>query len=597
MEKKPPPTIRDLYPHFTDEQLAEAEDAHDRYLALVLRIFKRWSWRKAGQLTPGTGAIPCAIVRLRGFVTNTTMKGYIGYIRVSTVKQGTKGVSLARTARCDFALCRAESIHNHYSGLRKWKLRPSKAVQYSIRRLKLLRSGKAQGIILHKLDRGARNLRDWAAIGELSDQGIEVHFVTESIDLQSRGGRLSADIQAVVAADYIRNLREETRKGFYGRLKQGLYPLQAPLGYLDQGGGKSKTIDPIMGPLVRRAFEVYGTATYNLETLGEELYRLGLRNHNGGRVTKTGLSTMLNNPFYIGLIRIQKTNENFVGIHEPIIGKALFDRVQAVLTGKTNTRSQRHDYPYRRMLACARCQYSLIAERQKGHVYYRCHTKGCPQPCVREETINAEVSQFFQKIRFDDREVEYCRARILKLKTTWASRQEEETKNLNLKLNQIKDRLNRLTDAYLDQALDKTMFEERKKSLLLEQKTVEENLLNLTRNKGSSPDRLEVFLELAGNAWLSHQLATPQDAREMLNIFTSNRLVNGKEIDLKPSLSFQEIVNRPKIETCGPERDIPRTWNRLLDILARLSEQDLLPDLSKIAGLKNEHDDPKTITE
>src|ERR1019366_4017006 len=48
--------------------------------------------------------------------------------------------------------------------------------------LKLLRNGKAQGIILHKLDRGARNLRDWAAIGELSDQGIEVHFVTESID-------------------------------------------------------------------------------------------------------------------------------------------------------------------------------------------------------------------------------------------------------------------------------------------------------------------------------------------------------------------------------------------------------------------------------
>jgi len=39
MEKKPAPTIRDLYPHFTDEQLAEAEDAHDRYLAIVLRIF------------------------------------------------------------------------------------------------------------------------------------------------------------------------------------------------------------------------------------------------------------------------------------------------------------------------------------------------------------------------------------------------------------------------------------------------------------------------------------------------------------------------------------------------------------------------------
>lgn len=57
----------------------------------------------------------------------------------------------------------------------------------------------------------------------------------ESIDLQSRGGRLSADIQAVVASDYIRNLREECIKGLYGRLKQGLYPWGAPVGYLNMG--------------------------------------------------------------------------------------------------------------------------------------------------------------------------------------------------------------------------------------------------------------------------------------------------------------------------------------------------------------------------
>jgi hypothetical protein len=60
MEKKPAPTIRDLYPHFTDEQLAEAEDAHDRYLAIVLRIFERLE-SEAGQLTPGTGELPCPL--------------------------------------------------------------------------------------------------------------------------------------------------------------------------------------------------------------------------------------------------------------------------------------------------------------------------------------------------------------------------------------------------------------------------------------------------------------------------------------------------------------------------------------------------------
>jgi DNA invertase Pin-like site-specific DNA recombinase len=108
----------------------------------------------------------------------------------------------------------------------------------------MLKQIRQDGMVIHKIDRSARNLKDWADLGDLIDQGIELHFVNESIDLHSRGGRLSADIQAVVASDYIRNLREETRKGFYGRLKQGFFPLPAPLGYLDKGKGKNKELDP-----------------------------------------------------------------------------------------------------------------------------------------------------------------------------------------------------------------------------------------------------------------------------------------------------------------------------------------------------------------
>src|SRR5690606_2989825 len=106
----------------------------------------------------------------------------------------------------------------------------------------------------------------------------------------SRGGRLSADIQAVVAADYVRNLRQEVRKGISGRLKQGLYPLPAPIGYRDMGKGMVKTVDPVTAPLVRKAFELYATESFSLKRLQEQLHRLGLRNKRGGAVTTTGLS-------------------------------------------------------------------------------------------------------------------------------------------------------------------------------------------------------------------------------------------------------------------------------------------------------------------
>src|SRR6266498_5351359 len=204
------------------------------------------------------------------------MHGYIGYIRVSTTKQG-EGVSLE--VQKD-AISRYAERNQFQIGLwlEEMETAAKRGRPVFNQAMKLLRQEKHKGIILHKLDRGARNLKDWAEIGELSDQGVEVHFANESLDLHSRGGRLSADIQAVVAADYIRNLREESRKGFYGRIKQGLYPLPAPLGYVDCGKGNRKELDPVRAPLIRKAFELYATGKYNLDTLVEEMYRVGLQN-------------------------------------------------------------------------------------------------------------------------------------------------------------------------------------------------------------------------------------------------------------------------------------------------------------------------------
>lgn len=157
------------------------------------------------------------------------MKKFFAYIRVSTARQGEKGVSLQeqREAILRFAQ-RANLEILEWFEERESAAKRGRAVFN--RMLRLLRQGKAQGVIIHKIDRSARNLKDWADLGELLDAGIEVHFANESLDMHTRGGRLSADIQAVVAADYIRNLREETKKGLYGRLKQGIYPLPAPIG-------------------------------------------------------------------------------------------------------------------------------------------------------------------------------------------------------------------------------------------------------------------------------------------------------------------------------------------------------------------------------
>jgi hypothetical protein len=56
--KNPAPTIRDLYPDYTENELAIAEDNLERYLTLVLRIFERRELQQADQLTENGRAIP-----------------------------------------------------------------------------------------------------------------------------------------------------------------------------------------------------------------------------------------------------------------------------------------------------------------------------------------------------------------------------------------------------------------------------------------------------------------------------------------------------------------------------------------------------------
>jgi len=70
-----------------------------------------------------------------------------------------------------------------------------------------------------------------------------------------------------------------------------------------------------------------------------------------------------------------------------------------------------------------------------------------------------------------------CFSRKLRNLSADADRQREEAVSaLKLQLNQVTDRLNRLTDAFIDGALDKDGFEQRKAALIGERRQMDESL-------------------------------------------------------------------------------------------------------------------------
>ena len=495
-------------------------------------------------------------------------KSYFSYIRVSTQRQGQTGTSLTeQTAAIErYAKRWNLPISNHYEE-RETAAKIGRPVFLDM--LKALRQGKAHGLIVHKIDRSARNLKDWAELGSLIDLGIDVHFANESLDLNSRGGRLSADIQAVVASDYIRNLREETKKGIYGRVKQGLYPFPAPVGYKDMGQGKPKEIDPVLGPLVRRAYELYAAGNIGVAYLVDNMYENGLRNKNGNRISKTAMFDCLRNPFYMGLVKLRTMDEIFIGQHQPIVTKELFDEVQDVLAGKSVKKTTRHYFVYRRHIRCSNCRHLLIAERQKGYAYYRCHTKGCSQRPLREESVTDQFLGVLKRLKFSPQEVEYFESEICRFQENEPQRVDALKRELSMRSELITNRLEKLADGYIDDIFDQETYISKKNALVIERSGITKKLSDLDQNTAGLEEDLMKFLELSKTAYLSYESGNYDEKREMLGIMSSNFIAEGKNLSIKLNSPFDLLLERSTVRSGGPFLDASRTLAELFSKLLR----------------------------
>lgn len=499
------------------------------------------------------------------------MKRLFAYIRVSDPKQG-KGVSLDEQ----------RSIIEAYAAkigatIIEWFVEKRTAAKAGrpefTRMLRLLRAGKADGLVIHKVDRSSRNFHDWGAIDELIESGIDVHFANESMDLRSRGGRLAADIEMVFAVDYIRNLREETLKGILGRLKQGILPRNAPIGYLDRGAGNPKEIDPVKGPIIRALFERYATGAYTLRMLTEEAVTLGLRNRIGNPLRLTQIHAILRNPFYAGILRSTRFGV-FPGAHTPLVGKATFERVQEVMSGKLVRRTKRHILLFRRMLRCATCKRSLIGSERKGRVYYRCSNVDCPTTSVRKDAVEEAIIDLLEAIRLDEKECMMVEGELAEYDRSSTALRESQRAATTEALSAANARLARLTDLLLDGKIDPAAHDERRAELLLNKRDLEEKLTNTDGEIAESVRRARQIVELAGSAENLYKTGGQEKKRQLLGILLSNCTVSGKELEFTLHEPFATFAKRGFQQRCAPDWYTDRTF-RVEELLKWASE---LPD-------------------
>ena len=467
------------------------------------------------------------------------MKPCFGYIRVSTKEQA-DGASLDAQKDAITAFASQNNLN-----VVKWfeeQETASKAGRplFETMRQELLR-GRAQGVIIHRIDRSSRNYTDWAHIDELSRGGVKVYFAADGLDFESTGGRLMADIQMVLAAHYSRNLSFEVKKGLYGRIKQGHYPFKAPVGYLDNGAGNLKTIDPIKGPLVRQAFELYASGEYSVSSLTQEMARRGLTGWIDRPVVRSNMATILRNPFYIGKMIVRGTL--YDAAHQPLISAAQFQRVAQIKAQRNFKKDTKHQMLFRALLTCADCKKTMTGERQKNHIYYRCHTANCPNLSIREDRVTEEIWRALRKIQLSTSDTEQLGKRI----RSWlkAATPDELNSSIKLRIAGATSRLDRLTDLLVDGTIEKQSYELRKQNTQFELEQLREQARQMTDQKRSEAD-LESLLEMANDLSTIFRTGSSAERRKLLKNCASKISVRQGTVRIKKADWLQEVTTLPK---------------------------------------------------
>ncbi len=219
------------------------------------------------------------------------------------------------------------------------------------RAMTLIRTGEANVLVVHKIDRFFRNVeKTFRYVNELADMGAGVVCTQQPINtLDPMSGKIVLAVMAALAESYLDNLSEETSKGKRARAHAGLPNGDVPYGYRVPNGAAGLAnrapamIVPDEAKAVCRAFELYATGQYSdarvATVLNDAGYRMRSKRHpEGYPFTKDTLTAMLDNPFYAGWVTYTgngsgKRTDDAVrvrGQHEPLIPQDLYDHVLAI---------------------------------------------------------------------------------------------------------------------------------------------------------------------------------------------------------------------------------------------------------------------------
>ena len=279
-----------------------------------------------------------------------------------------------------------------------------------------IKSGYFNAILTWAPDRLSRNAGDLGTLIDLMDAKKLLAIKTFSQSFSNNPNEkfllMILCSQAKLEND---NRGLNVKRGIRAKCEMGWRPCMPPLGYYNRALNNIKDIivDPDRGPIVKEMF-------YRTAYLGESgrkikkwLDSINFTTKAGRPVPLSLVLKILKNPFYYGEFEYPiDSGRWYKGSHEPIIGRDVFDMVQARRLGPRESKYGAKTFAYKFILKCGNCGHGITAEEKfkklkdgtfTHHIYYHC-TRSLDNECGRhyisEDKLEEKLISFSLKSIF-----------------------------------------------------------------------------------------------------------------------------------------------------------------------------------------------------
>lgn len=508
-------------------------------------------------------------------VQRTEQSSAVLYARVSSQEQAKEGFSIPAQEKLlrSYAQENSFRIASSFTDIETAKRAGRPGFEAMVAYLR--KNEQCRILLVEKTDRLYRNFRDWVTIDEL--KGLEVHFVKEGtvVSEESRSSeKFIHGIKVLMAKNFIDNLSEETRKGMVEKASQGIWPSYAPIGYLNADGPNGKrTIvpDPALAPLVRRLYELCATGQHSIEELAVIAHQEHLTR--GGPIQKSTVNKILRNRVYSG--EFDWRGERYTAAYESIVPRDLWLAAQAALDHRLGKRAKKtgHCFPFSGMLQCGSCGFALVGEIKKGkYVYYHCSgARGkCPEPYVRQETLEEAYCAMLRRISIDEGIVEWIATALRESHGDQKRFRDEAIAKLKADHLRLQKRLDLMYEDRLDGRIDVAQYERKSAECRQEQARILAEIEGFGAADGQYMEAGIKLLELTRNMHRLFEKQESAEKRKLLNFVVSNSVWKGGEIVPEWRQPFDMIAvanqtNRNGDGGEGPENASNENWLPVVD--------------------------------